>query len=634
MMMPSNRDPAISTPLIEDQNNTRHIALEEVSRVVQGIHSLQNQKEIIDFLIHQLPLSDTSPASIAQTYYLLAERYQAPIYLALAEALLSDLSLGECAEIRGDCCVLRGQLECCEDAIVRGIHAYHQNSRVAKWKIGAAYMALYLISGEVKELDQAWKCLEQTAAEGETLPRFWYHYGVCAFHYGKVHQNHTLIRRSIMYMERGAGDWRKERVWSELLENVSAWVQMTFRIEDVERANQWFEEGVIACPRHTNLWLIWGTMLFRCGWVLQSIKLLEAAFDKVSALALKKEASSSKQILLSEILGAIALLTDHGPCLYLAERQIKKENKNQEETKEAQAFLSFIRASYFNDSKSYSEVSDIYQKLDSKNLFARHVYAILYWEWGKSMEQPRLLQKSRQLLQALRREAPIASIYHFQYAWLLYDLYLMNRYQDHAICILEESLWILKNKDELWANSMHLWIRAQVQGEYGFRQKNLDLVQDAIKITTQLFREHGLEVRVVIHHAVLLKYQGMLQKDRSSIEEALSVLLSLQKKEAEQGNVWLAIGDLYTELFVLHSSPIDWAAAKNAFLRAAQLACKQADYKLACLYALNEELDSVYLHLKRAQKRNELPMIEQMQYDPNLENARAMPWFIEFLGGL
>lgn len=71
--------------------------------------------------------------------------------------------------------------------------------------------------------------------------------------------------------------------------------------------------------------------------------------------------------------------------------------------------------------------------------------------------------------------------------------------------------------------------------------------------------------------------------------------------------------------------------AKSYFEQANAIQAGSASYNLACIYSLRDEADSCLKALENSKSRGSLPDADEIINDPDMDNVKDQPWFVEFM---
>lgn len=96
-------------------------------------------------------------------------------------------------------------------------------------------------------------------------------------------------------------------------------------------------------------------------------------------------------------------------------------------------------------------------------------------------------------------------------------------------------------------------------------------------------------------------------------------------------------GVAYMDLARLKAVDTDdelYELAKIHFEQANAIHSGSASYNLACVYGLRDEGDACLQALENSKSRGSLPDVDDIINDPDLDNVKNQPWFIEFMAAL
>lgn len=87
-------------------------------------------------------------------------------------------------------------------------------------------------------------------------------------------------------------------------------------------------------------------------------------------------------------------------------------------------------------------------------------------------------------------------------------------------------------------------------------------------------------------------------------------------------------------LIAVESDDNLYEQAKTFFEKANEIQGGSASYNLACIYALRNEEEGCLKTLENARNKGSIPDAEEIMNDPDLDNVKEHPWFIEFMATL
>ncbi len=96
-------------------------------------------------------------------------------------------------------------------------------------------------------------------------------------------------------------------------------------------------------------------------------------------------------------------------------------------------------------------------------------------------------------------------------------------------------------------------------------------------------------------------------------------------------------GVAYMDLARLKAVDVDdelYELAKLHFEQANAIHAGSASYNIACIYGLRNEEDACLKALENSKSRGSLPDVDDIINDPDLDNVKNQPWFIEFMATL
>ena len=145
-------------------------------------------------------------------------------------------------------------------------------------------------------------------------------------------------------------------------------------------------------------------------------------------------------------------------------------------------------------------------------------------------------------------------------------------------------------------------------------------------------------IKIHFHIGLCLRHLGESSGEAEYFRRALNHFRFALRQDEEDEEVWLEWG-LASILLAHHSLEQEsmhqcYADAEQKITRAGQLGNLNAYYNLACLYSITSRFEDAIRLLRKAQKADALPTVEEMADDEWLDNLRQTEQFAQFLSSL
>jgi tetratricopeptide (TPR) repeat protein len=144
--------------------------------------------------------------------------------------------------------------------------------------------------------------------------------------------------------------------------------------------------------------------------------------------------------------------------------------------------------------------------------------------------------------------------------------------------------------------------------------------------------------KIHFHIALCLRHLGESSSEAEYFRRALHHFRFALRQDEEDEEVWLEWG-LASILLAHHSMEQEtmhqcYMDAEQKIIRAGQLGNLNAYYNLACLYSMTKRFEKAIDLLRKAQKADALPSLEEMADDEWLDHLRQTEMFAQFLSSL
>ncbi|BAE81284.1 hypothetical protein [Chlamydia felis Fe/C-56] len=402
---------------------------------------------------------------------------------------------------------------------------------------------------------------------------------------------------------------------------------VTYEKEHFHQANRILYQTVQACPHIAELWVVWGELLIRSGWLNSNMKHIEIGLDKL-ATAQKKGADP---IMLSALLAnGIAILG-----LYLEEPNLFRESRSRlvmaMKTFPGNAYLvqalgviQLCSALYFGDDATFAASASCFKSCiewEADNINSRQKLFDVYFAWGVRKKNVRLLQKAVSVAKGLCSLRPEVFLFWSDRGLALKCLAEASTDLAYKEIYLEESLlyyrraWDLSHRMEileLWGHSCYLLADLQ---------ESLDYYDKAYALLSSI-DEDRLSFRAKIILASTLLRKGKLLQDETLVEEALVILNSLVGEYPDQEDLLLLLGEAWLFLFWKRHCFESEELVRVYLERAIVLGCSEAYYTLGKFYAVKKDISQAWAMIMRSVDFGFKITESRWQKDPCLANLR------------
>ena len=521
------------------------------------------------------------------------------------------------------------------------------------WDLGDAFLHLGKRSCELADLKQAEMAFAHAARFGLQTSHFWIDYADVLFQMGHLlgepdylHKANAFYKSVITRLT----DLETKEEASHLPALSVAWVQyalaskkiveLTHDDQEFQEADRIFQEALSSVPGESALWLHWGELFLRFGWVQKELAYLDRGLEKLTALKTSECDPFLLSAFLTEGLVLLGLCIEDLTLIKEGEKRIHAllaEGKEHPGLTYAAGVCAYAKGVYFADEKSYLEALDYFETVleeETSHLFARH----LIFEVGMALAdikgEAHFAKKS---IEAIGRAATLApKVPLFWNEWGI-ALVKWHVFESKPTLLLEQAIEKFKKAISLNEENpdprglFHYGIALDLLGAISEDEKNyekaieiLSLVQekvpDALTVRTQLALAHF--------------HLGELTGETENHYRAIDLFESVLAIDREDEAAWCALGCALLNLSELVADPIHKdqeeelkQKAANALMRAAEWGNLEANYHLACLYSLSGKLEKSMEYLLKASHAGALPEREDLLEDEWLENVRTTEEF-------
>ncbi|ACZ33262.1 conserved hypothetical protein [Chlamydia pneumoniae LPCoLN] len=409
---------------------------------------------------------------------------------------------------------------------------------------------------------------------------------------------------------------------------------LTYKKEHFDQAMNILYQTVQAFPNLSGLWMVWGELLIRSGWLNSNMKYIEVGLEKLASLQKK----TNDPIALSGLLATgIAILG-----LYLEEPNLFKESRHRlisamrtfpgnSALVHALGVVQLCSALYFNEDSHFASAISCFQSCLEWDLDATGMWQKLfdaYFSWGVKKKSARLLRKAVDVASRLCSLRPEAFLFWSDRGLALKCLAEATIDEAYKEIFLSESLlhyqraWDLSGRLEileLWGQSHYLLAELQ-QSLFHYDEAYTLLTKVDLTLSSS---------RVKLILAAVLLGKGRLLQDTDPAEEAREILEPLVEVYLEDENFLLLLGKVYLFLFWKNKNVCLGKLARTYLEKATSLGCPEAYYTLGKFYAVIKDVNKAWGMVIRSAQYGVRITEAKWLNDPYLANLREIHTFRE-----
>ncbi|MFN0065733.1 MAG: hypothetical protein ACKVOH_05810 [Chlamydiales bacterium] len=640
----------------------------------QEMYTLDYLEEYIsgwlNFTESLLPDNYANLCEIASLYYRFGALYQKGRYFLLALdkiAIASELKpeymvdRSDLLQLWGNILIELGRLLKEEKFVEEAIEKYEKALALEKsfhclWDCGSAWILLGKLSLETSDLKRGIDCFSKATSTSSALmlPHFWIHYGEALMTLGSMTGDPTPLKEGVELLKIAISKTFHNSQNKTAAAYVKAWslyalchkkiFELTGNREDFDRADSVFQEAIIAVPKEKALWLDWGELYLNSGWQRRNVLEIETSLEKFSAL----KVDECSPLLATAYLGqGVALLG-----FLLEDLKLINEGKervlaivglhpNQPELIYAAGIVHLSLALYFSEDSNFATAIDYFRRgLHISPNHPKFIHALFqtYLEWGIEKENIEYIVESEQWIDRLINFRPFSSIHYLEWGELFMRKQLLEESKDERERLVEEAI-------EKFKKAMALHGDVEVQFHHGCALDILgditgeeEYYQEAISLLSQIHDKIPDETQIQYALASALSHFGELTAQPEYLFEAATLLETLANCDSEDEEIWCQLGYTLLNLSELAKDPNHpqkseevRRKAEKRLVHAVELGSSEANYHLACLYALAGLADQAMHFLKRAETHKSLPTIEDLENDEWLSSLNHTSAFREFI---
>lgn len=306
-------------------------------------------------------------------------------------------------------------------------------------------------------------------------------------------------------------------------------------------------------PRENALWLSWGSLLLRYGWMYKDARYIEAGLDKLSSI---KEGPG---ILSGWFAHGLSILG-----LYLEEVSLLKGSRSR--------LVAVIRSFpgnaglvyalgvtllcsglYFRDNYDYAAAVSCFQaciELDPENIDVQQKLFDAYFAWGVEKKSIRTLQKARRVIHHLCNLRPEGAFLWWNYGLVLMQLAEYTLNTTYKELFLEKAQTFFQQASDLGLQGMSLepWAKAHfLLAELAQDLYYYDAAYDVL--TTVPVRSLSFKESLLL--AAILFGKGRILQETQWLQKALEILNPLLSTNNESEELLLLLGKIWSFVFFM-----------------------------------------------------------------------------------
>ena len=511
------------------------------------------------------------------------------------------------------------------------------------WDYGLLWIELAKYSGEALDLRlaiQAFRSCDITSAE------FFCDFGFAYLQMGLLTNDSRHYQQAIEFLQKALEN--QDDLIDARLALGEAYSQLYINTADETIASQgidcyvWLAEKN---PKNVDAWLGWAQLLGESGRLNRDPKKLQLAIEKCAE---GTRLDPEHPLLLAQSVEALSLLgslSNRLDLLIEAEQKILDATDRYPDDPDlwhAYGFCLIHFGHYYADPDYYDFAIEKLQvgiSLDRTHAELWHALALAHMHYAHLTEDPELIERSTRFYSfALDLKPACPSLlFDAANAWLL-SCDLHDDFQDLQQAIDLYEMLMHHQKDALLNHPNWLFQYATA----------LEWFSDFIADEQQLVRAVDLFMHVLliepetpsIHFriATCLVRLGENCCESEYFLRAEHYFRLAVRREEEDSNIWLEWGLGYLS-FATHTP--DPSARQQAYLdaeqkilRAGQLGNLAAYYHLACLYSFLDQFEKAMDLLRKAQRAQVLPPVEELIENELLDKLRQTEMFSQFLSSL
>lgn len=505
------------------------------------------------------------------------------------------------------------------------------------WDWGEVWCFLGAESKEVSDFQKAIEKYSQALELGCSNDLFLVDYGRALVALGELSGKASYIQTALDFFKQkiqvACGEYAKA---SKLLSF------MTGREEDFKNADKAFHDAIISDPKDSQLWLEWGDLFLRYGWLSKSIKHIETAIDKLTASKIKNCDPEIAGALLADGLVKIGIFLEDVKLIKEVQTRLDILSPNGPRFFYVEGLVYLGLGFYFSDSKYLLEAKNSFQKAidsDSSFVFSWHGIYQVNIALGELEKDTSFIDQGISAARRLVELFPFNSSYWNNLGIALMKLAQLEPNIDKQELLVEEAISKFSEAIELGEGDLEFSYNYGCALDYlGEITEDESCFLKSIEVLSGVLDKDNNIVYTGYHLALALLHYGELTQDTESLYNSVDLFETILKIDKEDemacANVGLAllhIADLFSDPIYPDKKKELLKRAEVRLVSAAKLGNKDVLYYLACLYSIEGSLESSMEYLRLSEQSLSLTDVEDLDYDEWLYNVRQTQMYKEFV---
>ncbi len=519
------------------------------------------------------------------------------------------------------------------------------------WDLGVAYLYLGNRSKEFSDLKHSVDAFAIASKYSSSIPHFWLDYGEALLQLGKLLGEPDYLREAVgLYKEviakLSALETPREiaytRAWTLYALTSKKIVELTHDEDEFDEASKVLQEALVACPELAFLWLHWGELYLRFGWVKRDLSFLDKGLEKLTALKTTDCDQEHLSALLSEGLILLGLCLEDLRLIKEGEKRVLSTlSQGRFEQFYAAGISNYAQGCYFGDEKYFLEALDFFERallIDSSSLFARNMIFECGMNLAELKGETHYVRKSVETIARASQLAPKVPLYWSAWGIGLLKWHFLERNQPLLVEQAIEKFRKAISLDEKNPDLKCLFHYGIALDTLGGMMEDEKAYESAIEILSDVHEKLPDSLSVIEQLALVYFHLGELTGKIENHFRAIDLFESVVKYDQEDDGAWCGLGCTYLNLSEHLEGPIESEQSEEmkikstaALLRSAELGNQEALYQLACLHSLKGNLEKSMEYLLKAEAFQALPEMEELMHDAWLENVRQTEAFRTFL---
>lgn len=517
------------------------------------------------------------------------------------------------------------------------------------WEWGSAYLSLAKKSGEISDYQKGLDLLIQASNHfGIDHPAFYLTLGEAWMRYGHYLGNPDHLKEAFHYLEKTISlaewqphifhpAWRLYGLCSKYL------FELTHKKEDFERAVQTLQEAILTAPQYTDLWLEWGELYLRAGWIARNVFLTQKALELFTSQ--KAEACDPLRLsaLLGESLVVLGLLLEDFTFLRDGRQRILDTLEiapDYTPLEHAAGMAELCFGLYFSEEMHFLLAIEHFQKrIEGDSGAIESLYGLFraFFHLGELIEDLAAIKKATHILAhtSFLRPASYFLINEWGEALLKQNQFESREEAqktiESAIALFEKSFQLY----ETYEITYNLGCAYDLLGNLTF---DLEPHQKAVHYLLHTYQIDPSFRHVTYQLALALTHEGELSGTIESLYQARTLFETLIQYGESDGEIWTDFGYLLLMLSTWVDPTIDpdqilllRAEAEKKLVKGIEEGITECYYHLACLYSLAELPEASLKNLHMSAEHDVLPSLDILEEDEWLSNVRKTEEFKKFL---